>query len=57
MIGKIRHTSRGEEDVTSPQQGEYSLFMLFAFLQRTFAVKKLGNTKIDSWIVMPIMTI
>lgn len=25
--------------------------------KRTFAVKKLGNTKIDSWIVMPIMTI
>lgn len=26
-------------------------------LQRSFVVKKLGNTKIDSWIVMPIMTI
>lgn len=31
------------------------LWLIFSF--RTFVIKKLGNTKIDSWIVMPIMTI
>lgn len=50
---------RRRHDVTSVSVDNipFSLFMLFSFLHRTFAVKKLGNTKIDSRIVMPIMTI
>lgn len=50
---RVKNPSRGQRcDITSTQ-----LIFCSFILQRSFVVKKLGNTKIDSWIVMPIMTI
>lgn len=52
-VMQVRNPSRGQRcDITSMQ-----LIFCSFILQRSFVVKKLGNTKIDSWIVMPIMTI